>query len=201
MWYNDYDYNQPVSPHPDRGRRGEEEDRTVMVKLFSVEEIHNMMGATEPIEGCVIVEVNLQLTQVAFTTEQPPAEWKYFEYEYDPRDTACIPLFVHPVYGVFLGPVRGGIPLAILSTARGAKFGVASFRGGENRFNLLVHEAARAIFQNRCVRLGDRVVVAFPYDPNKVARAKALGGKFFADLKAWVFPAEREAEVKGALLQ
>jgi hypothetical protein len=170
-----------------------------MLKMWSLEEIRSMIGSESPIEGCIVMEVNLQLMQVAFTAEQPPAEWKYFEYEYDPHNTACIPLFAQnqfPVYGVFLGPVRGGIPLAILSTARGANFGVASFRGGEHRFNLLVHESARAAFQNRCVRLGDRVVVAFPYDPQKVARAKALGGKFFGELKAWVFPAERESDVE-----
>jgi hypothetical protein len=174
---------------------------TMVAKLFSVEEIRSMMGSQEPIEGCMIVEVNLQPMQVAFTTEQPPAEWKSFQYtgEYDPR--GCLPLFnQRPVYGVFLGPVRGGIPLAILSPARGAKFGVASFRGGESRFNLLVHEAAHAAFRNRCVRLGDRVVVSFPYDQQKVARAKSLGGKFFGELKAWVFPAEREQEVKEVLM-
>jgi hypothetical protein len=122
-----------------------------MLKMWSLEEIRSMIGSESPIEGCIVMEVNLQLMQVAFTAEQPPAEWKYFEYEYDPHNTACIPLFAQnqfPVYGVFLGPVRGGIPLAILSTARGANFGVASFRGGEHRFNLLVHESARAAFQN-----------------------------------------------------
>jgi hypothetical protein len=167
-----------------------------MVKLFSIEEIREMMGATEPIEGCLVVEVNFQRMQVAFTNERPSEEMKFFEYEgeYDPR--ACIPLFAQSVYGVFLGPVRDGIPLALLSPARGAKFGVASFRGGESRFNLLVHEAARAAFQNRCVRLGDRVVVGFAYDPQRVARAKTLGGRFFADLKAWVFPAEKAKEVE-----
>ena len=173
-----------------------------MVKLFSIEEIRSMIGAETPIEGCLVVEVNLQLMQVAFTTEQPPAEWKSFEYggEYDPR--ACVPLFdlPQPVYGVFLGPVRGGVPLAILSTARGASFGVAFFRGGESRFNLLVHEAAHAAFRNRCVRLGDRVVVNFPYDPKRVEWAKAHGGKFFGELKAWVFPAECEEKVKEVLL-
>jgi hypothetical protein len=202
MWYNDYDYNQPVSPHPMRGGRAIR--RSKMLKLWSVEEIRNMIGAEAPIEGCMVVEVNLQLMQVAFTTEQPPAEWKYFEYEYDPRDTACIPLFVQPpVYGVFLGPVRGGIPLAILSQAKGANFGLASFRGGEHRFIFIlrVHEAARAAFRDRCVRLGDRVIVAFPYDPKKVEWAKAHGGKFFPDLKAWVFPAECEEKVKEALLK
>jgi len=174
-----------------------------MLRLFGLEEIRNMMGATEPIEGCLVVEVNLQPMQVAFTTEQPPAEWKSFQYtgEYDPR--ACIPLFTQtqrPVYGVFLGSVRGGVPLAILSTARFASFGVASFRGGESRFNLLVHEAAHAAFRNRCVRLGDRVVVNFPYNQQKVAWAKANGGRFFSELKAWVFPAEHEEEVGEVLL-
>jgi hypothetical protein len=173
----------------------------MVAKLFSVEEIRSMMGSQEPIEGCMIVEVNLQTMQVAFTTEQPPVEWKSFEYEYDPRDTACIPLFTQfPVYGVFLGAVRGGIPFAVLSPVRGAKFGVASFRGGEHRFNILIHEAAHAAFRNRCVRLGDRVVVNFPYDQQKVAWAKANGGRFFGELKAWVFPAEREEKVKEALL-
>jgi hypothetical protein len=174
-----------------------------MLRLWSLEEIRSMMGANEPIDGCLIVEVNLQQMQVAFTTEQPPAEWKSFQYtgEYDPR--ACIPLFTQtqrPVYGVFLGPVRGGNPLALLSPARGASFGVASFRGGEHCFNLLIHVAAHAAFRDRCVRLGDRLVVNFPYDPKKVEWAKAHGGKFFGELKAWVFPAEHEEEVGEVLL-
>jgi hypothetical protein len=201
MWYNndDYDdYYKPVSPHR-KGGRAEEE---TMLRLFGLEEIRNMMGATEPIEGCLVVEVNLQPMQVAFTTERPSDdEWKWFEYEgeYDPR--ACLPLFnQRPVYGVFLGPVRGGNPLALLSPVRGASFGVASFRGGEHRFNLLIHVAAHAAFRDRCVRLGDRLVVNFPYDQQKVAWAKANGGKFFGELKAWVFPAEREEKVKEALL-
>ena len=172
-----------------------------MLKLWSLEEIRSMIGAESPIDGCLIAEVNLQPMQVAFTTEQPSADMKFFEYggEYDPR--ACVPLFdlPQPVYGVFLGPVRGGVPLAIFSTARGASFGVASFRGGESRFNLLVHEAAHAAFRNRCVRLGDRVVVNFPYNQQKVAWAKANGGRFFSELKAWVFPAEREEKVKEVL--
>ena len=204
MWYNndDYDdYYKPVSPHPMRGGRAEEE---TMVKLFSIEEIREMMGANEPIEGCLIVEVNLQQMQVAFTTEQPPAEWKSFQYtgEYDPR--ACIPLFAQsPVYGVFLGPVRGGIPLAILSSAKLASFGVASFRGGEHKFNLVINDpvAVKLFREKGIVRLGDRVVAAFAYDPQKVAKAKALGGRFFSELKAWVFPAEREEEVKEVLLK
>ena len=163
-----------------------------------------MMGANEPIEGCLIVEVNLQLMQVAFTTERPSDdEWKWFEYEgeYDPR--ACLPLFnQRPVYGVFLGPVRVGNPLALLSPVRGASFGVASFRGGEHKFNLIINDpAAIAFFREKgIVRLGDRVIVAFPYDPKKVEWAKAHGGKFFSDLRAWVFPAEREEEVKEVFL-
>ena len=173
-----------------------------MLKLWSLEEIRSMIGAESPIDGCLIAEVNLQPMQVAFTTEQPAEDMKYFQYEgeYDPR--ACIPLFdlPRPVYGVFLGPVRGGVPIAILSPARLASFGVASFRGGEHRFNLFIHVAAHAAFRDRCVRLGDRLVVNFPYDPNRVARAKSLGGRFFSELKAWVFPAEREEEVKEALL-
>ncbi len=175
-----------------------------MLKLFGLDEIRSMMGSAEPIDGCLIVEVNLQPMQVAFTTEQPPADWKYFEYEYDPRDTACLPLFEQrPVYGVFLGPVQGGIPIAILSPVRGAKFGVASFRDGAHKFNLIINDsAAISLFREKgIVRLGDRVVVAFPYDPNRVARAKALGGRFFGELKAWVFPAEKETEVKEALLK
>ena len=177
-----------------------------MLKLFGLEEIRSMMGANEPIDGCLIVEVNLQLMQVAFTTERPSDdEWKWFEYEgeYDPR--ACIPLFTQtqrPVYGVFLGPVRGGNPLALLSPARGASFGVASFRGGEHRFNLVINDPVATNFfrENGIVRLGDRVVVAFAYDQRKVAWAKANGGRFFADLKAWVFPAECEEKVKEVLL-
>jgi len=176
-----------------------------MVRLFSIEEIRNMMGATEPIEGCAIVEVNLQLMQVAFTTERPSDDgWKWFEYEgeYDPR--ACLPLFnQRPVYGVFLGPVQGGIPIAILSPARGAKFGVASFRDGEHKFNLIINDPAATTFfrEKGIVRLGDRVIAAFAYDPQKVAWAKANGGKFFGELKAWVFPAEREQQVKEMLLK
>ena len=200
MWYNDYDYNPARKSSPDEGRQGEEEE---MLKLWSLEEIRSMMGANEPIEGCLIVEVNLQLMQVAFTTERPSDdEWKWFEYEgeYDPR--ACLPLFnQRPVYGVFLGPVRVGNPLALLSPVRGASFGVASFRGDEHRFNLLIHVAAHAAFRDRCARLGDRLVVNFPYDPKKVEWAKAHGGKFFGELKAWVFPAEREEEVGEVLLK
>ena len=176
-----------------------------MVRLFSIEEIRSMMGSETHIEGCLIVEVNLQLMQVAFTTEPPAEDMKYFQYEYDPHDTACIPLFAQnqfPVYGVFLGPVRGGIPLAILSPVRGASFGVASFRGGEHRFNLVINDPVATSFfrENGIVRLGDRVVVAFAYDQRKVAWAKANGGRFFADLKAWVFPAECEEKVKEVLL-
>jgi hypothetical protein len=198
MWYNNNDYDKPVSPHPMRGGGAR---RTRMLKLWSLEEIRSMIGAEAPIEGCLIVEVNLQLMQVAFTTEKPENEWKWFEYEYDPQNPACLPLFTQtPVYGVFLGSVRGGIPLAILSPARGASFGVASFREGEHRFNLLVHEAAHAAFRSRCVRLGDRVAVNFPYDQQKVGWAKAHGGKFFGELKAWVFPAEKTAEVEEVLL-
>jgi hypothetical protein len=173
-----------------------------MLKLFGLEEIRSMMGANEPIEGCLIVEVNLQKMQVAFTTERPSDdEWKWFEYEgeYDPR--ACLPLFnQRPVYGVFLGSVRGGNPLAILTPARGANFGTACFRGDEHRLLLRVHESAHAAFRNRCVRLGDRIIVAFPYDPKRVEWAKAHGGKFFGELKAWVFPAEREQQVREVLL-
>jgi hypothetical protein len=174
-----------------------------MVKLFSIDEIRDMMGSVEPIEGCLVVEVNLQPMQVAFTTEKPAEDMKYFQYEgeYDPR--ACIPLFAQsPVYGVFLGPVQGGIPLAILSPVRGAKFGVASFRGGEHKFNLIINDPAAIAFlrEKGVVRLGDRVVVAFAYDPKKVEWAKAHGGKFFSELKAWVFPAECEEKVKEVLL-
>ena len=174
-----------------------------MVRLFSIGEIRSMMGSETHIEGCLIVEVNLQLMQVAFTTEPPAEDMKYFQYEYDPHDAACIPLFTQnqfPVYGVFLGPVRGGMPLAILSPVRGAKFGVASCRGGEHRFILRLHVAAHAAFRDRCARLGDRLVVNFPYDPKKVEWAKAHGGKFFGELKAWVFPVEREQEVKEVLM-
>jgi len=168
-----------------------------MLKLWSLEEIRSMMGATEPVEGCAIVEVNMQLMQVAFTDENPPSDWKSFQYEgvYEPH--SCIPLFDQsPVYGVFLGPVQGGNPLAILSPAKGASFGVASFRDGKHRFLLRVHESALAAFRNRCVRLGNLVIVNFPYDPRKVAWAKSHGGRFFSELKAWVFPAELEKDVE-----
>jgi hypothetical protein len=164
-----------------------------MVRLFGLDDVRKMMGATEPIEGCVIVEVNLQPMQVAFVNERPSDDWKWFEYEYEPQNPACVPLFSQlPVYGVFLGPVRGGIPLAVLSPVRGASFGAASFRGGEHRFNLIVHPAAQAVFQNRRVRLGDSILVHFPYDPQKVEWARKHGGKFFRELKVWVFPAEME---------
>jgi hypothetical protein len=176
-----------------------------MLRLFGLEEIRNMMGATEPIEGCLVVEVNLQQMQVAFTTEQPPAEWKSFQYtgEYDPR--ACIPLFTQTqrlVYGVFLGPVRGGVPIAILSPARLASFGVASFRGGQHRFNLVINDPVATNFfrEKGVVRLGDRVIAAFPYDPKRVEWAKSNGGRFFSELKAWVFPAECEEKVKEVLV-
>jgi hypothetical protein len=175
-----------------------------MLKIFGLDEVRKMMGSVEPIEGCLVVEVNLQPMQVAFTTERPSDDMKFFEYEseYDPR--ACVPLFAmpQPVYGVFLGPVRGVTPLAILSPAKGASFGVASFREGEHKFNLIINDpAATAFFRKKgIVRLGDRVVVAFPYDPKKVEWAKAHGGKFFGELKAWVFPVEREEEVKEVLL-
>jgi len=173
-----------------------------MVKLFSLDEIREMLGSVEPREGCMVIEVNMQPMQVAFTTEQPPAEWKWFEYEgqYDPR--ACIPLFdSKPVYGVFLGPVRGVNPMAMLSPARLASFGVASFRGGEHRFNIVINAAAHTAFRDRCVRLGNRIVVGFAYDPQKVAWAKSHGGRFFSELKAWVFPAQKEKEVEEVLLK
>jgi len=175
-----------------------------MLKLFELKDIKRMMGSVEPREGCMVIEVNMQPMQVAFTTEQPPAEWKYFEYGYEPRDTACIPLFAsQPVYGVFLGTVRGVTPIAILSPVRGAKFGVASFRDGEHKFNLIINDPAATTFfrEKGIVRLGDRVIAAFAYDPAKVAWAKANGGKFFGELKAWVFPAEREEQVKEVLLK
>ena len=203
MWYNndDYDdYYKPVSPD----RKGGRARRMEMLKLWSLEEIRSMIGAESSIDGCLIAEVNLQPMQVAFTTEQPSADMKFFEYEgeYDPR--ACIPLFdlSQPVYGVFLGPVRAVTPLAILSTARFASFGVAFFRGGEHKFNLVINDPAATIFfrEKGVVRLGDRVIVAFPYDPKKVEWAKAHGGKFFGELKAWVFPAECEEKVKEMLL-
>jgi hypothetical protein len=204
MWYNndDYDdYYKPVSPH----RKGGRARRRRMLKLWSLEEIRPMMGATETVEGCLVVEVNLQPMQVAFTDEQPAEDMKYFQYEgeYDPR--ACIPLFdlTRPVYGVFLGPVRGGIPLAILSPVRGASFGVASFRGGEHRFNLVINDPVATNFfrEKGIVRLGDRVIAAFAYDPQKVEWAKAHGGRFFGELKAWIFPAEKAAEVEEVLLK
>jgi len=99
--------------------------------------------------------------------------------------------------------VRGGIPLAILSAARFASFGVASFRGGEHRFNLVINDPVATNFfrEKGIVRLGNRVVAAFPYDPRKVEWARTHGGKFFSELKAWVFPAECEEKVKEVLLK
>jgi hypothetical protein len=186
MWYNNDDYN---PARVGRARRME----MITVRLFEIDEIRDLMGTTEPIDGCLLVEVNWQPMQVAFTMTQPPDDWKWFEYEYEPQNPACLPLFTQsPVYGVFLGPVRGGIPLAILSPVRGASFGAASFRGGEHRFNLIVHEAAHQAFRNRRVRLGDSILVHFPYDPQKIEWAKKHGGKFFSELKVWVFPREME---------
>jgi hypothetical protein len=192
-------------PSPARGGRAIR--RRKMLKLFGLEEIRKIRDSVQPIKGCLLVTVNRELMQVAFTTERPPDHeglWKHFEYEYDPRDTACIPLFVQtPVYGVFLlGFVRWGLPLAILSPERDTNFGVASFRGGQYKAYLRAHKlAASTIFEkNRLTRLGNQLVVAFPDDSNKVEWAEAHGGKFFPDLKVWVFPAEVEG-IKEVLLK
>ena len=45
MWYNDDDYNKPVSPHP-HGEAGRQEE--TMLKLFELEDIKRMMGSVEP---------------------------------------------------------------------------------------------------------------------------------------------------------
>ena len=93
-------------------------------------------------------------------------------------------------------------PRRTLLSGLGMAVGVASFRDGEHKFNLIINDpAATALFREKgIVRLGDRVVVAFAYDSAKVAWAKANGGKFFGELRAWVFPAEREQQVKEVLL-
>jgi hypothetical protein len=180
----------------------------VTVKLFGINEIRDMMGTTMPIEGCMIVQFGLKRKQIAFTNERPnDAQWLWFEYETEPRD--CLPLFEQrPVYGVLLGDVEGPVheatPIAELSPTRYVQFGVACFTrdGEERRLYIRIDDRAYYVLnRDSIMKLGDRVIVHFPYNPQKVETAKALGGKFFPYLKAWVFPAEREEKVKEALLR
>jgi hypothetical protein len=82
-------------------------EMTTLVRLFRLDEIREMMGATEPIEGCMIVMLGTQRKQIAFSNEQPPddAQWQWFEYETEPHD--CLPIFDQkPVYGVLIGDVE-----------------------------------------------------------------------------------------------
>jgi len=180
----------------------------VTVELFGIDEIREMMGATEPIEGCMIARFGLKRKQIAFTSDRPDAQWLWFEYEIEPRPRDCLPLFEQtPVYGVLLGDVEGSvyetIPIAELSPTRYVQFGVARFMrdGEERRIYIRIDDGAYYILnRDSIMRLGNRILVHFPYNPQKVAMAKSLGGKFFRYLEAWVFPAEREEEVKKKLL-
>jgi hypothetical protein len=170
----------------------------VTVKLFGIEQIRNMMGATEPIEGCMIVQVRLKRKQIAFTNERPDDDVQWFEYETEPRD--CLSLFEQkPVYGVLLGDVEGSahdvVPIAMLAQTRYVHFGVACFRrdGEERRLFLNIDDRAYYVLKrDSLMKLGDRIIVQFAHDLKKVEWAKAHGGKFFGLLKAWVFPADVE---------
>jgi len=181
----------------------------VTVKLFSIDEIRQMMGTTKPIEGCMIAQFHLQRKQIAFTNEkpdQPDSEWLWFEYETEPRD--CLPLFEQgPVYGVLIGDVEGSVyeatPIARLSTVKHVHFGAARFvrNGEERRFFLNIDDRAYYILKRDTImKLGDFVIVHFPYDPKRVEWAKTNGGRFFSYLKVWVFPAEKAKEVEEVLL-
>jgi hypothetical protein len=206
MWYNNDDYK-PVSPH----RKGGGARRRHMIKLFSIEEIRSMMGSTEPIEGCMIVKTDAgwKRKQIAFTNEQPDdAQWLWFEYQTDPHSRYCIPIFHQPTYGVILGDVEGSvydtIPIAKLTGARRINWGVACFRRDGEERRLFLNVDLDGVYyilmkRNPVMKLGDCIIVHFPYDQQRVERAKALGGKFFAELKAWVFPADLQKEAEALL--
>jgi len=181
----------------------------ITVRLFGTDEIREMVGTTKPIDGCMIARFGLKRKQIAFTTERPDAEWLWFEYEIEPRPRDCLPLFEQtPVYGVLLGDVESSVyeatPIAKLSPTRYVQFGVARFMrdGVERRLYIRIDDGAYyALNRDSIMRLGERILIHFPYDPQKVGMAKSLGGKFFRYLEAWVFPAEREEEVKKMLLE
>ena len=173
----------------------------VTVELFGIDEIREMMGATEPIEGCMIVARGPKRGQIAFTNERPPEEWRWFEYETDKRRD-CLPIFTsdYPVYGVIVTNelwVSGydGLPVARVSDRGYVYWGIAVFKsdGEERRFYLNIDNHAYCVLKRDSImKVGDRLLVHFPYNPQKVATAKALGGRFFPYLKSWVFPAEME---------
>ena len=192
MWYNNDDYN-PAGVG--RARRME----MVTVDLFGIDEIREMMGATEPIEGCMIVARGAKRGQIAFTNERPPEEWQWFEYATD-KSRDCLPIFTsdYPVYGVIVTNelwVSGydGLPVARVSDRGYVYWGIAVFKsdGEERRFYLNIDDHAYCVLKRDSImKVGDRLLVHFPYNPQKVATAKALGGRFFPYLKSWVFPAE-----------
>jgi len=171
----------------------------VTVELFGIDEIREMIGATEPIEGCMIVARGAKRGQIAFTNERPPEEWQWFEYETD-KGRDCLPIFTSekPIYGVLVtdelwGSVYDGLPVAKLSEMRYVYWGIAVFKsdGKERRLYLNIDDRAYSVLKRDSImKLGDRLLVHFPYNPEKVAMAKALGGRFFPYLKSWVFPAE-----------
>jgi len=173
----------------------------VTVELFGIDQIREMMGATEPVAGCMIVARGTKRGQIAFTNERPPEEWQWFEYETDNRRD-CLPIFTsdYPVYGVLVtnelwGSVYDGLPVAKLSDTRYVYWGIAVIKsdGGERRLYLNIDDRAYTVLKRDSImKVGDRLLVHFPYNPEKVAMAKALGGKFFPYLKSWVFPAEME---------
>jgi len=175
----------------------------ITVDLFGIDEIRQMMGATKPIEGCMIVARGTKRGQIAFTNERPPDEWQWFEYETDKRRD-CLPIFTsdkHPrIYGVLVtndlwGSVYDGLPIAKLSDNRYVYWGIAVFKsdGEERRLYLNIDDRAYTVLKRDSImKVGDRLLVHFPYNPQKVAMAKSLGGKFFRYLEAWVFPAEME---------
>ncbi len=172
----------------------------VRVDLFGIDEIREMMGSVEPIDGCMIVARGTKRGQIAFTNERPPEEWQWFEYEADKRRD-CLPIFTsEKIYGVLVsdelwGSVYDALPIAKLLDIRYAYWGIAVFKsdGEERRLYLNIDDRAYSVLKRDSImKVGDRLLVHFPYNPEKVALAKSLGGKFFPYLKAWVFPAEME---------
>jgi hypothetical protein len=171
----------------------------VTVELFGIDEIREMMGTTKPIDGCMIVARGPKRGQIAFTNERPPEEWQWFEYETDKRRD-CLPIFTSdaPVYGVIVTNelwVSGydALPIAKLSDWRYVYWGIAVIKsdGEERRLYLNIDDRAYTVLKRDSImKVGDRLLVHFPYNPEKVATAKALGGRFFPYLKSWVFPAE-----------
>jgi hypothetical protein len=171
----------------------------VTVELFGIDEIREMMGSTEPIEGCMIFARGAKRGQIAFTNERPPEEWLWFEYETDNRRD-CFPIFTSekPIYGVLVsdelwGSVYDGLPIAKLSEQRYVYWGIAVFKsnGVDRVFYINIDDRAYSVLKRDSImKLGDRLLVHFPYNPQKIAIAKSLGGWFFRYLESWVFPAD-----------